>query len=192
MRTGIAAALAMLTACSQQPEAREEATNAAAPVAQRASAPATPARDLRGSGLTGTVSALAGDISALQVRITDRETIVDLAADVLFAFDSAELSPAATPLLQRTAGLIAQGRPGDILVVGHTDAKGEEAYNQDLSLRRAQAVAAWLATNGTDPNRLKPSGRGETEPVASNARPDGGDDPEGRARNRRVEVRIPR
>jgi outer membrane protein OmpA-like peptidoglycan-associated protein len=78
-------------------------------------------------------------------------------------------------------------------VTGHTDATGEDAYNLDLSRRRAEAVAAWL--------RARPelggwtftvAGKGEAAPVAPNSRPDGSDDPEGRARNRRVEVTIPK
>lgn len=76
-------------------------------------------------------------------------------------------------------------------VDGHTDAKGDDAYNQALSERRAAAVKAWLAGNARIPaDHMGTRGYGETRPVAPNARPDGADDPAGRQRNRRVEIAV--
>ena len=78
-------------------------------------------------------------------------------------------------------------------VTGYTDSRGSDAYNLGLSRRRAAAVTAALhAELGTDAPRLSTRGRGEADPVAPNAKPDGTDSPRGRARNRRVEVVFPR
>ena len=78
--------------------------------------------------------------------------------------------------LASQAGLI------DLTVVGHTDHTGTEAYNQGLSLRRAQAVVAYLRSHGLQDLSFEQAGKGESEPVAGN------DTPEGRAKNRRVEI----
>jgi outer membrane protein OmpA-like peptidoglycan-associated protein len=114
-------------------------------------------------------------------------------ADALFEFDKAELSPAAEaslaalgPRIQEIAG--AAKRAPKTTVEGHTDAKGDDAYNDGLSERRARAVRSWLAAHGFLAAETPIVGHGERHPVAPNSRPDGSDDPEGRAKNRRVEV----
>lgn len=143
--------------------------------------------------MSGTVSPLSGLVTAFQVEETATQIIVELAADVLFTFDSAELSSQAPEQLRKTLAQIQRGGSGDIRVVGHTDAQGDDAYNDDLSLRRARAVTTWLASDGAIPAaRLKSEGRGEREPVAPNEGADGTDNAEGRALNRRVQVIIPK
>lgn len=115
----------------------------------------------------------------------------DIKADVLFDFGKADVKPAAAAELRRVVASVAKEVPAGapIQVDGHTDAKGDEAANQDLSVRRAQAIVDWLATKGgIDRSRLKATGYGETKPVAPNTRPDGSDDPAGRAKNRRVVI----
>jgi outer membrane protein OmpA-like peptidoglycan-associated protein len=110
-------------------------------------------------------------------------------ADALFEFDKADLTPKALESLQKLADAIGQLEATSITVEGHTDAKGSEDYNNKLSLARALAVKTQLA-------RAKPlsklpfgvEGHGEGDPVAPNTNPDGSDSPEGRAKNRRVEV----
>jgi len=118
------------------------------------------------------------------------ETTIRLAADVFFAFDSAELSPEASAFLREdvAAGLAGRQLPA-IAVEGHTDSRGDDPYNDDLSLRRAEAVAAVLreALPGTE---VTSAGFGERQPVAPNETEDGQDDPAGRQRNRRVEIRF--
>ncbi|GAA1672581.1 hypothetical protein GCM10009733_082160 [Nonomuraea maheshkhaliensis] len=112
-------------------------------------------------------------------------------ADVLFDFDSATVKPEAAAELGRVAREIGKkaGKDARIDVDGHTDAKGEDAHNQPLSERRARAVVDWLADEGgLDRSRLKARGYGESKPVAPNTKADGSDDPEGRAKNRRVVV----
>ena len=77
---------------------------------------------------------------------------------------------------------------GAVRIEGHTDAKGAKAYNHALSLKRASSVEAWLKKNGLKGVTFETRGYGDTQPVAPNAKPDGTDDPAGRARNRRVEI----
>ena len=94
--------------------------------------------------------------------------------------------------LREISALIADRHPGArLLILGYTDAKGSDAYNQKLSERRAEAVQDWLISVARmDPDRLSPAGRGETNPVAPNTNPDGSDNPAGRQRNRRVEISV--
>jgi len=154
---------------------------------------ASDTRDVAGMGvaLRADVEDLDKAIKALAAKVTDTEIRVDVSADVLFDFDKADVKPAAEAELKRLALVIQKSRKGDVLIYGHTDAKGTPTYNQKLSERRAEAVKAWLVTRGEIPaGVIKTRGFGQTKPVARNTRPDGSDDPEGRARNRRVEVII--
>ncbi|WP_234193314.1 OmpA family protein [Pseudacidovorax sp. NFM-22] len=129
-------------------------------------------------------------LTELNARPTPQKAIVvDLPADVLFDFDKADLRPDAEPALARAAELL-QGYPeAPVRVRGHTDARGSDAYNEALSLRRAQRVAERLAA-ATGVRTLQTEGLGRREPVAPNTTPDGRDDPEGRQKNRRVEIVI--
>ena len=146
-----------------------------------------------GSKLTADVSDLEGLISDLNARITEREIIVDLPADVLFDFDKAEIRSDAEPTLEKLGRLIKHSGEGMIQVNGHTDSVGSDLYNATLSERRAAAVVGWLTTNaGIGAGRLSAKGYGESRPVAMNTNPDGSDNPAGRQKNRRVEVVIPR
>ncbi|NJR77813.1 OmpA family protein [Sphingomonas corticis] len=166
-----------------------------APTASATSAPAPAATRGIGtvSGLTGQTSALTGTISGFAVEKTDFGTRVALAADTLFDFDKATLTPAAEENLRRAADAVRGGGAGTVTINGYTDAKGEDVYNLDLSKRRAEAVAAWLrAQPGLGGRDYQAVGLGENDPVAPNEAADGSDDPAGRARNRRVTIDIPR
>lgn len=101
---------------------------------------------------------------------------------VLFDFDKATLKPESTTVLARTQAAIAANPGLAFEVEGHTDAVGNDGYNQKLSEARAQAVMAWLMSNGTPATRLAARGYGKSRPVATN------DTDEGRALNRRVEL----
>jgi outer membrane protein OmpA-like peptidoglycan-associated protein len=116
------------------------------------------------------------------------QTTVTLADEVLFEFDRADLRPAAATQLDELAGALRELGPRTVTIVGHTDNRGEPAYNQDLSERRAESVRAALAERLGDEFTFEVSGAGETRPVAANENEDGSDNPEGRALNRRVEV----
>ncbi len=112
-----------------------------------------------------------------------------LPADVLFAFDSATLRPEANASLQQTLASIRQAIPYPaIRVEGNTDSIGSAAYNTQLSLRRAQAVRQWLVGQGIPPAAITEIGNGESRPVAPNTQPNGQDNPQGRALNRRVDL----
>jgi outer membrane protein OmpA-like peptidoglycan-associated protein len=145
------------------------------------------------STLSSQTSALTGDVTDFRVTVTDTGTKVALATDTLFEFDKAELAPNATGNLQRVADMIRSGAAGAVTITGHTDGKGDDAYNQTLSQRRAEAVANWLRQQADLATRpFSVVGKGESAPAAPNTHPDGSDSSEGRARNRRVEVNIPR
>ena len=194
---------ALLAACSpggrDGAPAGDAATDAvtgagttSAPGAATTNAPAA-AGSRPGSAMTGTVSDLTGDVSGLNIRVTDTATIVDLPADALFEFDRADLTPGAETQLRKAAELIRKAPPGAIEVIGHSDAKGNDAYNLRLSEKRARTVADWFAGQvGVRQRTFRVSGKGETAPVAPNQTADGKDDTAGRARNRRVEVVLPR
>jgi outer membrane protein OmpA-like peptidoglycan-associated protein len=149
-----------------------------------------------GRPLTGLVApGGAVDISGANVVIveeTPRATRLTVNNDVLFDFDKAALRPAAEAALGRVAEIIRQRAPRAVRIVGHTDAIGSDDYNRQLSERRARSVQRWLEAHAPGLPPLQAAGRGESEPVAPNARPDGADDPEGRQRNRRVEVLLER
>lgn len=147
--------------------------------------------DLSGS-VRDMVADSGGDIA---MRETDGSIVLSVTSDVLFAFDSAELTAPARETLARIAAVLTEGEggasQGAVQVVGHTDSKGPEDYNQRLSEDRAASVVAFLTESGVPSDRLRAAGRGESEPVAPN-QIDGADDPEGRAQNRRVEFVLPR
>jgi photosystem I P700 chlorophyll a apoprotein A2 len=126
----------------------------------------------------------------LGARETEEGLVIDLPGDVLFNFDDDTLRPDAAAVVARLGELLrSMDRPAAIN--GHTDNRGSETYNQSLSERRAAAVRrALVETHDVPAARLTVTGYDETRPVAPNARPDGSDDPEGRQRNRRVEVII--
>ena len=139
------------------------------------------------------MSDLNADISGLDTRITDMGLVIDLPSDALFEYDKAELTPAAETELRKVAEVIRAGPPGSIQVIGHTDSDGNDAYNQTLSEARARTVADWFGQQvGVRQRQFAVSGKGETAPIAPNATADGKDDPAGRARNRRVEVIVPK
>jgi outer membrane protein OmpA-like peptidoglycan-associated protein len=126
-------------------------------------------------------------------RVEDKGDVrVTLAADVLFAFNSDRLGGRARSRIAAAAADIRKAQAKSVKVVGYTDNKGSPAFNLRLSRRRADAVQRALAKTIKGGPKLSASGRGEANPVAANTTPDGADSPKGRARNRRVEILIPR
>lgn len=103
---------------------------------------------------------------------------------LLYDFDSAVIKPTAAANLRSLANSLKEYPNTEVMIVGHTDSQGDLVYNQGLSERRAQAAADYLVAQGIARARIRASGRGETEPVASN------DTDAGRAQNRRIEVAI--
>jgi outer membrane protein OmpA-like peptidoglycan-associated protein len=126
---------------------------------------------------------------AVEVIVSKCEERLRVGSDFLFDFDRAEIRSEAAPALAELAQRIADSNNA-VMIEGHTDAIGSESYNQTLSERRAIAVQIALASRGLPSAKLNVRGFGKTRPVAPNLQADGSDDPDGRQRNRRVEVVI--
>ncbi len=110
---------------------------------------------------------------------------------VNFDFDKSTLRPDAVAILNEAIEVLRKYPELRVEVAGHTDSIGTDAYNQKLSERRAKAVYDYLTSNGIDAGRLVgPHGYGESRPIAPNTTPDGKDNPEGRAQNRRTELNV--
>jgi outer membrane protein OmpA-like peptidoglycan-associated protein len=141
------------------------------------------------SGIKATVEQVKRAIQDLGATETALEINVELPADVLFDFDKADIKKEAEPTLENLATLVRGFPRAEVRIEGHTDAKGTSSYNQALSERRAAAVTAWLGSKeGLRGVRFAVRGKGATEPVAPNQKPDGSDDPVGRQKNRRVSI----
>ncbi len=130
---------------------------------------------------------LTGSVTLLQTEAkSGAQTVVTISSDVLFDFGSAVLTPAATAKLTELAGRIT-GTTQPVAVVGYTDSIGDDASNAALSNQRAQAAGAVLKSALRAGPPVTTEGRGAKDPVAPNST-GGKDDPEGRAKNRRVTV----
>lgn len=149
-----------------------------------------------GAVVGGTIGAVIGHQMDQQAKEIDQQVAgakvervgegiqVTFESGLLFDFDSDQVKPAAATNLRNLAASLEKYPGSDLLIVGHTDSKGEDAYNQSLSERRARATAAYLTSQGVALSRLRTSGRGEMEPVGDNS------SESGQAQNRRVEVAI--
>ena len=109
---------------------------------------------------------------------------VTYAADAFFDFDKSVLKPEGKAKLDDLVGKVQDINLEVVIAVGHTDSIGTDAYNQKLSVRRAEAVKAYLVSKGIEKNRVYTEGKGEKQPVADNRTA------EGRAKNRRVEIEV--
>jgi OOP family OmpA-OmpF porin len=109
---------------------------------------------------------------------------VTYAADAFFDFDKAVLKPEGRAKLDDLVGKVKDINLEVIIAVGHTDSVGNDGYNQKLSVKRAEAVKAYLVSKGIEKNRVYTEGKGEKQPVADNKTS------EGRAKNRRVEIEV--
>ena len=149
-----------------------------------------------GAAVGGTAGAVIGhqmDQQAKQIKAQVPGAIVERVGEglqvtfesgLLFDTDSDVLHAAARKNLTSLANSLGSYPNTDLLIVGHTDSRGTTAHNLSLSERRAAAVTSFLASEGVSRDRLRPTGRGESEPIATN------DTDEGRMKNRRVEVAI--
>lgn len=135
----------------------------------------------------------AADTDRLLIELGARddggELRLALTGDVLFDLDSAAIKPPGATELRKLAHVLRQRAGEEIRVVGHTDSLGSDDHNLKLSRARAVAVMRWLSDNEDIPTRLMVGqGMAAKQPIAHNTMPDGSDNPQGRARNRRVEV----
>jgi len=118
------------------------------------------------------------------VTRTENGLLVQLASDILFDVDSAVLKPEAVDQITKVGDIIAKYGDDRIRIEGHTDSMGAASYNEELSLRRADAVRRVLLSRGVQEKQMLVLGLGEAQPVADNQTA------AGRAKNRRVELHI--
>jgi outer membrane protein OmpA-like peptidoglycan-associated protein len=139
-------------------------------------------------GVTLGIEAVLKDLGA---KVTSQQIKIELNADVLFDFDKYTLRPESEETLRKVGQVVAGYPNAPLLIEGHTDGKGNHPYNIKLSESRAASVKQWLVTNaGIPAARIRTAGWGETKPVAPNTNPDGSDNPQGRQKNRRVELTL--
>ena len=193
----ILSVLALLAGCASMSRTQKGAAIGGA--AGAATGAAVSKDNTKGAIIGGAIGAVAGAIignyldnqakeleqvqGAEVVREGD-ELKVTFAEKILFDFDSSALKAASQAQLDQVAGVLAKYPETNIVVKGHTDAKGSDEYNQRLSERRASAVMNYLEDQGVGSSRITARGYGESMPVASN------DTEAGRAENRRVELSI--
>ena len=122
--------------------------------------------------------------TGVEVERQGNNIMLNMPSGITFDFDRYDLKPEFRPVLDNLATTLNEYYQTRIEVVGHTDSKGSDAYNQTLSQNRANAVAGYLGSRGVASSRMIVSGAGETRPVASN------DTESGRAQNRRVEITL--
>ena len=155
---------------------RTAAAPAPAPAPPPAAAPAAPAPAPSAAPAPAPAPAAAPQPPAA--------TKVTYAADAFFDFDKSVLKPEGKAKLDDLVGKVKDINLEVIIAVGHTDSVGTDAYNQRLSVRRAESVKAYLVSKGIEKNRVYTEGKGEKQPVADNKTA------EGRAKNRRVEIEV--
>jgi outer membrane protein OmpA-like peptidoglycan-associated protein len=112
------------------------------------------------------------------------DLLLNIPSGINFAYNSANVQPQFRATLDKVASVLADYNQTYVDVYGHTDSTGSDAYNQDLSERRATSVADYLSSHGVQPARIATRGFGETQPIESN------ETESGRAANRRVEIKI--
>ena len=159
-------ALVFIAACATQEAPKPEPAPAPAPAAVAAPAPA-PKPQAKPEGKPKPVAEK-----------------VTFAADVLFDFDKSVVKPEGRSKLDDLANKVKSINLEVVIAIGHADAIGTDEYNQKLSVRRAEAVKAYLVSKGVETNRVYTEGKGEKQPVASNKTK------EGRAKNRRTEIEV--
>jgi outer membrane protein OmpA-like peptidoglycan-associated protein len=149
-----------------------------------------------GAAVGGTVGAIIGhqmdqqakeiqqNIPGAVVTRVGEGIAVSFASGLLYDFDSDAIKPTAAQNLSTLAASLDKYPNTDILIVGHTDATGADSYNMGLSQRRASSALNYLVSQGVSAGRLRATGRGENEPIASN------DTELGQSQNRRVEIAI--
>jgi outer membrane protein OmpA-like peptidoglycan-associated protein len=140
-------------------------------------------------GLESKVEQLEAALEDLGADETETGYQIELSGDILFEFDKWDIRPEAEEILIKVGEVIEAAESPKVSIAGHTDSKGSDDYNQTLSEKRAEAVKSWLVQKaGVSHDVIETVGFGETKPVAPNSNPDGSDNPEGRRRNRRVEI----
>lgn len=156
----------------------------------------TAAGAIGGAVVGGTVGAIIGqnmdrkakelneEIDGVTVQRVEEGIAVSFDSGILFDFDSSSLRPEGYKNLRKLVGIINRDDDTILMIVGHTDSRGDEDYNLRLSERRAQSANRYMVSQGLSASRIQIVGRGEYEPIADN------DTEDGRQKNRRIEVAI--
>jgi outer membrane protein OmpA-like peptidoglycan-associated protein len=176
---------------------KRTATGAAAGAVVGGAAGGLISEDFKGAAIGAGVGAVAGGAvgnyldkqareleQVAETQRTDHGLLLNLRSELLFETDSAVLTEDAIARVSRIGDILAKYPEDRIRIEGHTDSRGTVAYNEELSLRRAEAVARVLSSRGVAPGQILVLGMGEEQPVASN------DSPVGRSANRRVQLHI--
>lgn len=176
---------------------KRTATGAAAGAIVGAGAGALIGEDFKGAAIGAGVGAAAGGAvgnyldkqareleQVAETRRTEEGLMMNLRSELLFDTDSSVLTEDALARISRIGDILVKYPEDRIRIEGHTDSRGTLTHNEELSLRRAEAVARVLNSRGVKPQQILVLGLGEQQPVASN------DSPEGRSANRRVQLHI--
>jgi outer membrane protein OmpA-like peptidoglycan-associated protein len=130
-------------------------------------------------------------LTELNAETTIEGIKFNLSDNILFEFDKYHVRAAAKPTLEKVNQVLTHFKDARVLIHGHTDSKGTDEYNIELSQKRAAAVKYYFVNNfQAEPTRIQTQGLGKSQPIASNTNPDGSDNPQGREKNRRVEFTI--
>ena len=160
------------------------AAAAPAPAPAPVAAPAAPAASTAAPAAPAPAAAAPAPAAPAPAPAPAAATKVTYAADAFFDFDKSVVKPEGKAKLDDLAGKVKGINLEVVIGVGHTDAVGGDAYNQKLSVKRSEAVKAYLVSKGIEKNRIDTEGKGEKQPVADNKTS------EGRAKNRRVEIEV--
>lgn len=156
----------------------------------------TAAGAIGGAVVGGTVGAIIGqnmdekareldeEMDGVTVQRVEEGIAVSFDSGILFDFDSSSLRSEGYENLRKLTTIINRDEDTILMIVGHTDSRGDEDYNLRLSERRAQSASRYMVSQGLSSNRIQIVGRGENEPIATN------ESDEGRQENRRIEVAI--
>lgn len=139
---------------------------------------------LIGNKMDKQAAEIENTVAGAEVIKVDEAILVKFDSGILFDFDKTELKPAARTNIEQLVKSLNENPDTDILVIGHTDSRGTDQYNQGLSERRAKAVKDFAVSKGLNSSRMKTMGKSFHEPIADN------DTEAGRAENRRVEIVI--
>jgi len=110
--------------------------------------------------------------------------------NIYYDYDSANIRPDAAVELDKLARFLQDNPEIKIELGSHTDSRGDDDYNRDLSQRRAESAVNYIISEGVDKNRIRARGYGESRAIAPNTNPDGSDNPDGRQKNRRTEIKV--
>jgi len=172
------------TAAVAEPVRQQAAAPAPQPAPAPAPAPVVQDRDSDNDGVVDRLDRCPNTPAGTKVDANGCPEVLMVLTGVNFAYDSSQIDASSVRILDEAVTALNEANSVRIRIVGHTDSRGSEEYNQSLSVRRANAVRDYFVSKGISAARLSTSGEGESRPVASNNTDDG------RFQNRRVELHV--